>query len=82
MQHRADEETVLLPLAEEFLPEELGHLGRLMTLRRIELLKPHAAAAASTTLRTFPLGTAAAAAGVLAAGWLLLRGLTGSSRSH
>lgn len=77
LHHVADEETVLLPLAEEFLPDELGHLGRLMTQRRIELLRPHAAEAATTTLRTFPIEAAAAAAGVLAAGWLLVRGLTG-----
>jgi hemerythrin superfamily protein len=82
LHHVADEETILLPLAEELMPDELGHLGRLMTRRRIELLKPHAAQAAATTFRTFPVGTAAAAAGVLVAGWLLLRGLTGSSRPH
>jgi hemerythrin superfamily protein len=82
LHHVADEETVLLPLAEELIPDELGHLGRLMTQRRFELLRPHAAEAAATTIRTFPIGAAAAAAGVLAAGWLLIRGLTGSSRSH
>ena len=80
LHHVADEETMLLPLAEELMPDELGHLGRLMTQRRIELLRPHAAQAAATTIRTFPIGAAAAAAGVLAAGWLLVRGLTG--RSH
>jgi hemerythrin superfamily protein len=82
LHHVADEETVLLPLAEELMPDELGHLGRIMTARRIELLRPHAAQAAATTIRTFPVGAAVAAAGVLAAGWLLLRGLTGGSRSH
>lgn len=82
LHHVADEETMLLPLAEELMPEELGHLGRLMTRRRIELLKPHAAKAATTTIRTFPVGAAAAAVGVLAAGWLLVRGLTGGSRPH
>ncbi|MBW4051965.1 MAG: DUF3618 domain-containing protein [Proteobacteria bacterium] len=82
LHHVADEETVLLPLAEELMPDELGHLGRIMTRRRIELLRPHAAQAASTTLRTFPVEAAAAAAGVLAAGWLLIRGLTSRSRSH
>lgn len=80
LHHVADEETVLLPLAEELMPDDLGHLGRLMTRRRIELLRPHAAEAAATTIRTFPVGAAAAAAGVLTAGWLLVRGLT--SRSH
>lgn len=81
LHHIADEETVLLPLAEELMPDELGHLGRLMTQRRIELLRPHAAQAAATTLRTFPIEAAAAAVGVLAAGWLLVRGLT-SRRPH
>jgi hypothetical protein len=82
LHHVADEETVLLPLAEELMPDELGHLGRLMTQRRIDLLKPHAAQVAATTIRTFPIATAAAAAGVLAAGWLLVRALTGAGRSH
>lgn len=82
LHHVADEETVLLPLAEELMPDELGHLGRIMTRRRIELLRPHAAEAAATTIRTFPVGAAAAAAGVLAAGWIILRGLTGGSRTH
>lgn len=82
LHHVADEETVLLPLAEELMPDELGHLGRLMTQRRIELLRPHAAEAAATTIRTFPIGAAAAAAGLLAAGWLLVRGLTGGTRNH
>ena len=82
LHHVADEETVLLPLAEDLIPDELGHLGRLMTRRRIELLRPHAAAAATTTIRTFPIAAAAAAAGVLAAGWLLVRGFVGSSRPH
>ncbi|HET9107058.1 MAG TPA: hemerythrin domain-containing protein [Steroidobacteraceae bacterium] len=82
LHHVADEETVLLPLAEELIPDELGHLGRLMTQRRIELLRPHAGEVASTTVRTFPIAAAAAAAGVLAAGWLLIRGLTSGSRSH
>jgi hemerythrin superfamily protein len=82
LHHVADEETVLLPLAEELMRDELGHLGRLMMRRRIELLQPHAAQAVATTIRTFPVGTAAAAAGVLAAGWILLRSLTRGSRSH
>jgi hemerythrin superfamily protein len=82
LHHVADEETTLLPLAEELMPDELGHLGRLMTQRRMELLRPHAAQAAATTIRTFPVGAAMAAAGVLAAGWLLVRGLRGGSRAH
>lgn len=82
LHHVADEETVLLPLAEDLIPEELGHLGRLMTQRRMELLRPHAAQAAVTTIQTFPIGAAAAAAGLLAVGWLLVRGLSGSPRSH
>ncbi|MGH8290915.1 MAG: hemerythrin domain-containing protein [Steroidobacteraceae bacterium] len=80
LHHVADEETVLLPLAEELMPEELGHLGRLMTQRRIELLKPHAAELASTSIRTFPIVAAAAAVGVLVMGWALVRGLRSAER--
>jgi hemerythrin superfamily protein len=73
LHHVADEETILLPLAEELLPDSLGRLGWEMTKRRVELLKPHIAELASTTVRTFPVGSAAAVAGVLTLGWLLIR---------
>lgn len=73
LHHVADEETVMLPLAETRLKDQLRELGWEMTLRRFELLKPHVAEVASTTARTFPLLTGALAAGVLAVAWLFLR---------
>src|SRR5262245_26259946 len=73
LHHVADEETVLLPLAEDVLGDQLGALGWRMTKRRIELLRPHVGELTTTTARTFPLGTAAAAAGVLTLAWLLFR---------
>jgi len=74
LHHVADEETVLLPLAEDVLGDELGSLGWQMTKRRMELLRPRVGELTTTTARTFPVGTAAAAVGVLTLGWLLFRG--------
>jgi hemerythrin superfamily protein len=79
LHHVADEETVLLPLAEDVLGDRLGSLGWEMTKRRMELLRPHLGELTATTARTFPLGTAAAAAGVLTLTWLLVRGSTRAS---
>jgi hypothetical protein len=73
LHHVADEETVLLPLAEDVLGDELGALGWRMTKRRMELLRGHVGELTMSTARTFPVGTAAAAAGVLTLTWLLFR---------
>jgi hemerythrin superfamily protein len=73
LHHVADEETTLLPLAEEVMGDQLGRLGLQMTRRRIELLKPHAQEVAVTSMRSFPLLFGAAAAGALLLGWLALR---------
>lgn len=73
LHHVADEETKLLPRAETVLKDELRELGWRMTARRLQLLKPHAAAIASTTARTFPLLTGALAAGLLGLAWLVVR---------
>ncbi|MFC4309356.1 hemerythrin domain-containing protein [Steroidobacter flavus] len=74
--HVADEETRLLPAAERLLPDQLGRLGMDMTKRRLELMKPHAAEFAETTVRSFPAGAAAGAAlltaGAVAVGAMLL----------
>jgi hypothetical protein len=78
--HVAEEETVLLPLAEAKLYDELRELGWKMTARRIELLKPHAAEVATTAALTFPVAVTAAALGVCAGVWLLLRRWVASSR--
>ena len=74
LHHVADEETTLLPLAEIKLKGQLRELGWKMTARRLELLKPHMAEAASTTAMTFPVLTGVAVAGVCTAAWLLIRG--------
>lgn len=55
LHHVADEETTLLPLAELRLKDQLRELGWKMTLRRLELLKPHMVEAASTTAIAFPI---------------------------
>jgi hypothetical protein len=44
-----------------------------MTSRRMELLRPHLAEVASTTVRSFPVATAMVATGIAALGWLLVR---------
>ena len=73
LHHVADEETVLLPLAERVLADELGELGMQMTRRRVQLLKPHAGELAVTTAQSFPVLVGAAAVGVMLLGWLALR---------
>lgn len=82
--HVADEETTLLPAAERLLRDQLGRLGMEMTKRRLELLKPHAAELAETTVRVFPAGAVAGAAlltvGAVALGAMLFgRGKSPSS---
>ena len=75
MHHVADEETRLLPAAERLLRDQLGRLGIDMTKRRLELIKPHAAEFAESTVRSFPAGAAAGAAlltaGAVAVGAML-----------
>ncbi|HEY6924593.1 MAG TPA: hemerythrin domain-containing protein [Steroidobacteraceae bacterium] len=73
LHHVADEESMLLPQAELLLGDELADLGLQMTRRRMELLRPHLSEVAVTFARSFPVATAAAAAGLLAVGWMLLR---------
>jgi hemerythrin superfamily protein len=73
LHHVADEESMLLPRAEMLLGDQLAELGMQMTRRRMELLRPQAGEAAVTFARSFPVATAAAAAGLLAVGWMLLR---------
>jgi hemerythrin superfamily protein len=73
LHHVADEESTLLPLAETVMAERLGELGMQMTKRRMELLKPNLGRVAVTAARSFPVATAAAAAGLLVLGWLVVR---------
>jgi len=76
LHHIADEETTLLPWAETRLKDQLRELGWQMTVRRMELLKPHMSEAASTFAMTFPILTGAAVAGLLTAAWLVVRSAT------
>lgn len=67
LHHVADEETILLPLAERRLHDRLGELGLAMTKRRMELLVPRTGELASAMARSMSLGTLAATAAVAAA---------------
>jgi hypothetical protein len=78
--HVAEEETILLPLAEVRLRDRLRELGWMMTVRRVELLRPHAGEVATTAALTFPVAAAAVAVGVCAGLWLLLKRLAASDR--
>jgi hemerythrin superfamily protein len=71
LHHVADEESMLLPQAEEKLHDDLGRLGIEMTKRRMQLLKPHIGEVAATTAKSFPYTTVAAGLGGLALGLLL-----------
>ncbi len=73
LHHVAVEETMLLPLAEEVLGDQLGELGLEMNRRRMQLLKPHMREIAATSVRSFPVLFGAAAAGVLLLGWLAVK---------
>lgn len=66
--HVADEETVLLPQAEEMLGKErLSELGAQMTRRRLELVGPQAGKIARNTAVGFSGSTAAMVLGVASA---------------
>jgi iron-sulfur cluster repair protein YtfE (RIC family) len=79
--HVADEEAVLLPLAERQLSARLGELGAQMTKRRMALVSPHVPELAVDHAKAMPMATALLAGGALAAG-LLLRKSLASSRSR
>jgi hemerythrin superfamily protein len=66
LHHVADEETILLPLAERRLHDRLGDMGLAMTRRRMELVLPRAGELASAMARSMSAGTIAAIAGVAA----------------
>jgi hemerythrin superfamily protein len=73
MHHVADEETTLLPAAEQLLPpERLAELGAQMTRRRAQLLVPRAGELARHTLRALPHSALVMGAGAVAAGAYLM----------
>jgi hemerythrin superfamily protein len=73
LHHVADEETILLPLAEELIPDDLPALGLEMTRRRAQLLRPHLKEVALTSVQSFPVLFGTLAAGLLLLGWLAVR---------
>ena len=77
MHHVADEETVLLPQAEQRMSKErLCQLGTDMTARRLQLLAPQAGKVAINTAIGFSRSTTAviAAVGMVAAAAVLIKG--------
>ncbi len=71
--HVADEESVLLPEAERTMADRLGELGAEMTKRRLELIKPNVGELATTSVQSFPVMSALAAASALLLGSMLVR---------
>ncbi len=75
LHHVADEETILLPLAEQLLATELGPLGARMTKRRLELAAPRSGEIIGNLARGLPTTSMLMAAGALVAGtYLMTRG--------
>lgn len=83
MHHVADEETILLPLAEQRLADRLDELGVQMTKRRMELSKPKVPAMLWNTAQAMPMrGVWLAAGGVALLAYLMGRGTAGRSAHH
>lgn len=74
LHHVADEETVLLPLAERQLGSRLAELGAQMTERRFAVSKPRAGQMAVDLVRASPAKATLMLLGTLAAGALMLLG--------
>jgi hemerythrin superfamily protein len=79
LHHVADEETLLLPAAENALAGQLGALGARMTKRRLQLLGPRVGEVAVNTVRAMPASTMLMAGALLTGGWLIGRA---ASRRH
>jgi iron-sulfur cluster repair protein YtfE (RIC family) len=76
MHHVADEETVLLPLAERVLANELSDLGSRWSRRKLQLMGPKAPELASGMARSM-----SGSALLLAAGAVLIGGLLAAKRN-
>ena len=72
LHHVADEETTLLPAAEQVLSGRLGELGAEMTKRRLQLTAMNAGEIASNAFHAMPQSMVVMAASALAAGACLL----------
>jgi hypothetical protein len=74
MHHVADEETMLLPMAERLLADRLGELGAQMTKRRLQLAAPRTGEIAGGMARSVGTGGLVMGAGaLLACSYLLSR---------
>jgi hypothetical protein len=80
LHHVADEETILLPLAEQCLKDDLGALGWAMARRRMQLLRPHMSELATSTAQTFPVLTATTLLGAGAVVSLFIWGVVAAVR--
>ncbi|WP_205665215.1 hemerythrin domain-containing protein [Caldimonas tepidiphila] len=81
LHHVADEETTMLPAAEQLLCGRLRELGAEMARRRLQLTAVRATELASNALYSFPQSAMVMAAGLMNAGAFLFS-RTGSSTSH
>jgi hypothetical protein len=76
MHHVADEESLVLPMAEKAMDaQRLSMLGAQMTRRRMQLAGPHAGEMATATARAMPAATMWVAGGLLTGAYLISRGL-------
>lgn len=82
MHHVADEETLLLPVAERVLADRLGELGAEMTKRRMQLAVPRTGEIAGGMARSMSTGTLLVAAGTLLAGGYLMTRPAEKQRWH
>ena len=80
LHHVADEEAVLLPLAERQMGSRLAELGAQMTARRFELAKPHAGQMAVDLARASPAKATLMVVGTLAAAGALMLGSSRRAR--
>jgi hemerythrin superfamily protein len=71
--HVADEETVLLPEAEQLLGERNQEIGMQMTKRRLQLMAPHGGEMLMNAAKALPNSTLVMIAGGLLAGGFMVR---------
>ncbi len=77
LHHVADEETIILPLAEKLLADDLGNLGLKMTKRRLELMAPRSGELMGNMVLGMPASSMLMAAGALLAGTYLVTKVSG-----
>ena len=80
LHHVADEETIILPLAEKLLADDLGSLGMQMAKPRLELMAPRSGELTGNPVLGMPASSMLMAAGALLAGTYLVSKV--GSREH